>query len=238
MTVKEVSRLSGVSVRTLHYYDQIGLLTPSRKTEAGYRIYEAEQLERLWQILLFRTLGFSLEEIRTMLDSPAFDRKQALRQQIALLTMKQEQLGRMIELARELLQTGGDRMDFEVFDTTEMEQYAEEAKRRWQSTDAYQEYAGRRQPPDEAVQRGLMECFAVMGTKRALPPEHPEVQAQVHAIRQYITEHFYTCTPEILRALGEMYLSDERFRKTIDRAGGTGTAELTARAIAIYCDRS
>ena len=235
MTVNEVSRLTGVSVRTLHYYDQIGLLAPSHKTESGYRVYEAEQLERLQQILLFRTLQFSLEEIRELIDSPELDRELALKQQIDLLTMKKQQLERMIEFAQELLQTGGSKMSFEAFDTKQMEQYAEEAKRRWQHTDAYREFERRPQEPAEEVQNGLMECFVRMGMKRALPVEHPEVQAQVRAIQQYITDHFYTCTDEILQSLGEMYTADERFAKNIDRAGGAGTAEFTARAIAYYC---
>ena len=80
-----------------------------------------------------------------------------------------------------------------------------------------------------------MECFARMGMKRALPVEHPEVQAQVRALQQYITDHFYTCTDEILQSLGEMYTADERFAENIDRAGGTGTAAFTVRAIAYYC---
>lgn len=235
MTVNEVSRLTGVSVRTLHYYDQIGLLAPSHKTEAGYRIYEAEQLERLQQILLFRTLQFSLEEIKGILDRPDFDRKLALRQQIDLLTMKKEQLQRMIDFAQELLQTGGSTMNFEVFDTKKMEQYAEEAKRRWEHTEAYQECA-RRQPGEDA-QRGMMECFVQLGAKRMLPPEHPEVQALVCALQSYITDHFYPCTDEILRSLGAMYTEDERFRENIDRAGGEGTAQLTSAAIAYFCGR-
>ncbi len=235
MTVNEVSRLTGVSVRTLHYYDQIGLLAPSHKTESGYRVYEAEQLERLQQILLFRTLQFSLEEIRELIDSPELDRELALKQQIDLLTMKKQQLERMIEFAQELLQTGGSKMSFEAFDTKQMEQYAEEAKRRWQHTDAYQEFERRPQESAGDVQSGLMECFARMGMKRALPVEHPEVQAQVRALQQYITDHFYTCTDEILQSLGEMYTADERFAENIDRAGGTGTAAFTARAIAYYC---
>ena len=235
MTVNEVSRLTGVSVRTLHYYDQIGLLAPSHKTESGYRVYEAEQLERLQQILLFRTLQFSLEEIRELIDSPELDRELALKQQIDLLTMKKQQLERMIEFAQELLQTGGSKMSFEAFDTKQMEQYAEEAKRRWQHTDAYREFERRPQEPAGDVQSGLMECFARMGMKRALPVEHPEVQAQVRALQQYITDHFYTCTDEILQSLGEMYTADERFAENIDRAGGTGTAAFAARAIAYYC---
>ena len=106
MTVQEVSRLAGVSVRTLHYYDQIGLLRPTTVTEAGYRLYDDTALERLQQILLFRELEFPLKDIKTILDQPDFDRNKALSQQIELLTLKKERLELLIRFAREIKETG------------------------------------------------------------------------------------------------------------------------------------
>ena len=117
-TVGEVSRLTGVSIRTLQHYDRIGLLRPATRTEAGYRLYDDGDLERLQQILLFRELAFPLKEIRRILENPAFDRKQALEQQITLLEMRRDQLERLIVLARDIQREGGDRtMDFSEFDT-------------------------------------------------------------------------------------------------------------------------
>lgn len=140
MTVNEVSKLAGVSIRTLHYYDKIGLLHPSTVTEAGYRQYDDTALERLQQILLFRELEFPLKEIKEILDSDRFDKKKALEQQIELLTLKKEHLEDLISFAREIKDKGEKNMDFTVFDTAKIDAYAREAKERWGKTDAYQEY--------------------------------------------------------------------------------------------------
>ncbi len=102
MTVKQVSKLTGVSVRTLQYYDDIGLLSPSERTEAGYRLYEEAQLATLQEILLFRELEFPLKDIKAILDNPAYDKERALHQQIELLTLKKERLEGLIRLAEEL----------------------------------------------------------------------------------------------------------------------------------------
>ena len=116
MTVNEVSKLTGVSIRALQYYDKIGLLHPAEYTEAGYRLYDDTALERLQQILLFRELEFSLKEIQSILQSPDFDRDRALDQQICLLTLKKEHIENLITFARGLKQVGGMNMDFSAFD--------------------------------------------------------------------------------------------------------------------------
>ena len=129
MTVNEVSKLTGISIRALQYYDKIGLLHPAEYTEAGYRLYDNAALERLQQILLFRELEFPLKEIQTILQSPDFDRDKALEQQIHLLTLKKEHLDNLITFARGLQQIGGKNMDFSAFDTTKINAYAAEAKK-------------------------------------------------------------------------------------------------------------
>ena len=139
-TVKEVSLLTGVSVRTLHHYDAIGLLKPTRVTEAGYRLYDDTALRRLQTILLFRQLQFPLKEIREILDSPGFDPMEALTQQIHLLELQRKHLDNLISHARKIQTTGVFSMDFSNFDTTELEQYTAEAKARWGKTRAWQEY--------------------------------------------------------------------------------------------------
>ena len=141
MTVHEVSRLAGVSVRTLQYYDQIGLLRPAGYTEAGYRLYDDAALETLQQILLFRELEFPLKEIRQIMESPSFDRSKALDQQIGLLQLRKERLERLIGLAREIKKTGvKPPMDFSAFDTKKLDEYAARAKASWGATPEYREY--------------------------------------------------------------------------------------------------
>ena len=168
-TVKEVSKLTGVSVRTLHYYDAIGLLEPTKVTDADYRMYDDTALSRLQNILLFRELQFPLKEIKEILDSPNFNQEEAVAQQIKLLELQYKHIGELISFAREIQTKGVKIMNFEVFDTKE-------------------------------------------------------------------NENFYTCSNDILKELGEMYVCDDRFKKNIDCFGGEGTAEFVRDAISIYCD--
>lgn len=231
-TVAEVSKLTGVSVRTLHHYDAIGLLKPTAVTEAGYRLYDTAALQRLQSMLLFRELQFPLKEIGVILDNPDFDPAEALRQQIHLLELQKQRLEDLIHLAHDIQTKGFDTMDFHAFDKTEQEQYAEEVKARWGQTAAYAEY---KQRGSQSGGDALMALFADLGQVRHLPPESAEAQAGVKAIQDHITANYYTCTKEIFTGLGQMYVQDERFRNNIDAAGGEGTAEFAAKAIEIYC---
>ena len=234
-TVHEVSQISGVSVRTLHHYDAIGLLRPTAVTEAGYRLYDDTALARLQSILLFRELAFPLKEIKRIMDDPQFDQATALEQQIRLLELQQERLSRLIDLARETMKTGVTHMDFTAFDNSKLEQYAAEVKERWGNTAAYQESAQRPAADQKDAAAGLMAQFARMGRLRTGDPAGQETQAAVRELQQFITKHFYTCTPEILSGLGQMYTADDRFRASIDAAGGEGTADFAGKAITVYC---
>ena len=238
-TVKEVSKLTGVSVRTLHHYDAIGLLKPSRITDAGYRLYDDTALARLQSILLFRQLQFPLKEIRGILDAPQFDPKDALNAQIELLELQRKHLDELISYAREIQKSGGITMDFTKFDTTEMDTYAEEVKSRWGKTDAYREYQEKAQGKSGAQMQAsgdaLMAVFAEIGTLRDKDPASGQMQAMVAKLQQFITDNYYTCTKQILAGLGQMYAADERFKANIDRVGGVGTAEFVCKAIEIYC---
>ncbi len=140
MTVNEVSKLTGVSIRTLQYYDKIGLLHPAEYSGAGYRLYDDTALERLQQILLFRALEFPLKDIREILESPSFDRDKALEQQITLLTLKKEHLENLIDLARGIKTIGVSTLDFSVFDTKKIDEYAARAKASWGETPEYHEF--------------------------------------------------------------------------------------------------
>ena len=234
-TVNEVSKLTGVSVRTLHHYDKIGLLKPTAVTEAGYRLYDDTALERLQSILLFRELQFPLKEIKVILDSSAFDAGEALAQQIKLLELQYKHIGELISFAREIQIKGVKQMDFQVFDKNEMEQYKEEVKAKWGETEAYHEYARKRDCDYGEIANRLMLLFAEIGTLRDLPPCDGKVQEKIRVLQRFITKNYYNCTNEILSGLGKMYVCDERFKKNIDKAGGEGTAEFVFEAIQKYC---
>ena len=234
-TVHEMSELTGVSVRTLHHYDAIGLLKPTKVTEAGYRLYDDAAVSRLQTILLFRELQFPLKEIKNILAQPDFDAQRALDDQIALLTLQKERLERLIALARE--RKKGVNMDFSAFDRSKLDAYAAEAKEKWGDTAAYRafEKKGSSTAENNAAGEALMRILADIGAERALSPDAPAVQEKVKALQEHITKNFYPCTKEIFTSLGEMYTQDERFRASIDAFGGEGTAEFAARAIESYC---
>ena len=241
MTVHEVSRLTGVSIRTLQYYDEIGLLPPAQYTGAGYRLYDAAALERLQQILLFRELEFPLKEIRRILESPAFDRDRALEQQIELLTLKRAHIDNLIRMAQTVKQTGGDFMNFEAFDKKQIEEYAARAKEAWGETPEYREYErknGARTPAElQQTGDGLMALLAEFGTLKDGDPACAEAQALARRVQAYITRHYYTCTNTVFAGLGQMYGSGGAFTENIDKAGGPGTAAFASRVIGIYCSQ-
>lgn len=239
MTVAQVSKLTGVSVRTLHHYDQIGLLKPSRITEAGYRLYDQAALERLQLILLFRELEMPLKEIAGILDAPDFDREQVLTAQIRLLELKQQQIKNLLILAQNMKTIGVKNMDFSAFDKTKQKEYAQEAKNRWGKTDAYAEFAhksaGRSEEIETALGAGLMGLFVKLGQMRDQAPDSEEVQAWVAELQAYITEHYYTCTKPILNSLGLMYADGGEMNQNIDKAAGAGTGAFAQQAIEVYC---
>ena len=238
-TVKEVTRLTGVSVRTLHHYDAIGLLRPAQVTEAGYRLYDEATLGRLQTILLFRELEFPLKAIKAMLDAADFDPMAALEDQIRLLELRREHLDRLIDHARQIQQAGVMNMDFKAYDTNKLEAYAAEARQRWSHTDAWRESQekARGKSRDQLVSEadGLMEIFRRLGTLREGDPAAPEARALIAELRQYICGHYYNCTPQILRGLSQMYIAGDEMTDNIDRAGGAGTARFAQEAIKIYC---
>ena len=241
-TVQEVSRLAGISIRTLHHYDAIGLLSPTTTTEAGYRLYDEAALERLQCILFFKELEFPLKDIKEILDSPNFERNKALEQQIKLLTLKKEHLENLINLAKGIQTTGVNKiMDFKAFDNKKMDEYAKQAKESYGSTSAYKEFEeknkGRTKEQEKNLGIGMMNIFAELGKLISLEPSDDAVQAKVAELRAYITENFYNCTPEIFSGLGQMYAAGGEMTDNINSYGGEGTAEFTAEAIRIYCEK-
>ncbi len=239
MTVKEVSCRTGVSIRTLQYYDRIGLLKATKYSEAGYRLYGEEALERLQQILLYRELEFPLKDIRTILESPDFDQKKALQQQIQLLELKKEHIENLILLARGVKLIGGKNMDFSVFDKGKLDAYAKQAKESWGKGDAYREFEekskGRSREAELALGEGLMAIFAEMGNIKDQAPDSEAARKLVKELQDYISRHYYHCTNQILLGLGQMYAGGGEFTENIDAAGGAGTAAFANKAIMACC---
>lgn len=235
MTVHEVSKISGVSIRALHHYDNIGLLPATDVTDAGYRLYDETALERLQHILLFKELEFPLKDIKDILDSPDFERSKALEQQIHLLELRKQHLENMIDLACGIKMIGVKPMSFEAFDTRKIDEYAAQAKASWGKTDAYKEYEkkseGRSKETQQKLNVEMMSIFADFGKIKELSPDSKDAVALAKKLQDHITEHYYTCTDEILLGLGTMYAGGGDLTTNIDKVGGEGTAVFACEAI-------
>lgn len=240
-TVNEVSKIAGISIRTLQYYDKIGLLPPSGFTDSGYRLYDEDSLERLQTILLFRELEFPLKEIKNIIENPNFSRTEALSEQIKLLELRREQLSSLISLAENLIKKEEKILDFSVFDKTKIKEYEQEAKEKWGSSPAFAEYEKKTKEHSDdgntAIAKEMMKIFSEFGKISDGSPKSEEAQSLVKKLQNFITENYYTCTDEILSGLGRMYVLDERFTENIDNSGGKGTAEFVSKSIAFYCGK-
>lgn len=241
-TVTQAAALTGVSVRTLHHYDAIGLLKPTKVTEAGYRLYDEDALEKLYLILVFRELGFSLKDIRGILDAPDYDRNRVLEQQIKLLEGKKTHLQNLIHFASGLKLTGVRYLEFENFDIKKLDDYSAQAKALYGKTDAWRECQekakGRTREQEQAIAQQMMAMFTRLGQLRDRKPDSAEVQAWVKELRDFITAHYYTCTDQILRGYGDLYAGGGSMTENIDKAGGKGTGEFAREAIQIFCKRA
>lgn len=241
MLIKEFADYMGVSVRTLHYYDEIELLKPAIVDEqTGYRYYDEQSLERMQEILFYRELDFSLKSICSILSSPDYDKEKAMEEQKRLLILKKERLERII-VALDAYQKGENVM--EAFDNTEFEaarkQYEDEVKEKWGKTVAYQEYEekakGYLKDKQSEIISGMQEIIKefALCMQGGVRQESAQAQELVKKLQDYITAHYYTCTDEILAGLGKMYVADERFRKNMD-SYAEGTAEYISEAISMY----
>lgn len=235
--VSEVARITGVSVRALHHYDEIGLLVPSRRTEAGYRLYSDDDLLRLQQILIGRELGMPLEEIKRSLDDPRFDRRAALERQRAALVARAEHTAAMLRAVDAALAaltglTGGTHMDPNeieaLFDGFDPSRYEDEVKQRWGGTEAYAESARRTSRYTKADwARYKAESQAIMADAAALhragaPPDGDEPMAVAERHRLSIDRWFYPCHPRMHAGLADLYEADVRFADNLDAQGGAG----------------
>ena len=249
-TVGELSRLSGVSVRTLHHYDEIGLVSPVTRSGGGYRLYDAEALARLRQVLFYRELGFALDDIASMLADPSLTTEAHLRKQHHLL---RDQIARKHELLGALEKEMGARNmgialtpeeQFEVFGTDKVGgEWAAEAEERWGDTDAYRESRGRTAAYTKQdwvelkaeADAGLREFAEAMAS--GVPADSEAAMAMAEAHRAYLTRWFYDCSVEMHRGLAKMYIADPRFTETFDVVA-PGLAQYVHDAIVANADRS
>lgn len=243
MHIKEFAKLTGVSVRTLHYYDEIGLLKPAFVDEQnGYRFYDESSLERMQEILFYRELDFELKSISEILSSPDYDKQKALAEQRKLLILKKERLERIIDALDDARK---GKVTMTAFDNNEYEtarqQYEAEAKQHWGETEAYKEHtektANYSKDKWQQVNDGLNAVLARFAEcmKDGHTADSTEAQALVKELQNHITENYYTCTNEILAGLGQMYVADERFKTNIDKHA-SGTAKFISKAIETYCN--
>ncbi len=238
MQIKEFAISCGVSVRTLHYYDETGLLKPSFVDKGtGYRYYDENSLLRMQEILFYRELDFSLKSIAEILSSPDYNKETALAEQKKLLILKKERLERLIS-AIDSAAKGVNIM--KAFDNSVFEKYKDEAKEKWGNTAAYKQYSEKtKNYPNnkwssladgmDAIMKEFSLCM-----KNGNSPDSDEAQDLVKTLQSHITENYYTCTKEILFSLAQMYVCDERFKNNIDKHGD-GTAEFINQAIGYYC---
>lgn len=227
-SVGQVAGFAGVTVRTLHHYDEIGLLAPGERSHAGHRRYDDADLDRLQQILFYRELGFPLDEVAALLDEPEADPRAHLRRQHELLTARIEKLQKMaaaVEHAMEARTMGINltpEEKFEVFGDKDPEEHAEEAERRWGGTETYAESQRRtarytkddwkRMQAEVASWGERYDALMAAGER----PDGVRAMDMAEEHRQHITKWFYTCTYEIHRGLGDMYVADERFKAFYD----------------------
>jgi DNA-binding transcriptional MerR regulator len=242
MNVGEVAALAGVTVRTLHHYDRIGLLSPSERTAAGYRRYSADDLDRLHQVLLYRELGFSLEEVATLLDDPAADPGAHLRRQHRLLRERLERTQAMVAAVEKEMEARAMGISltpeerFEVFGENDPAQYEAEAEERWGETEAYEESQRRTRGYTQedwlrikAEGEDVESRFAA-ALRSGLAPDSPEAMDVAEAHRQQISRNFYDCPPQMHAGLGEMYVEDERFAAHYEQVA-PGLAQYVSAAV-------
>ncbi len=238
LTIKAVADLAGVTVRTLHHYDHIGLLTPSSSSHSGYRLYSEGDLARLQQILFFRELDFELSAIGRILDSPEFDRKKTLREHRRRLHERQGRMTALIDtIDRTIaaLEGGPDMTKEQLFEGFDDSQYREEAEQRWGTDVVSESYRrmGRLSKEDKAQIMAEAQAIGTgMGALMDRDPADPEVQAL--AARHYAwVNFFWDCGPEAYRNLGQMYVDDPRFTANYDKVK-PGLAVFMRDAMAVY----
>lgn len=244
-TIKEIADLAGVTTRTLRYYDEIGLLSPSETGDNGYRYYDQESLLLLQQILFFRELDVPLKDIQQILNRPDFNLLEALEDHRTYLLKRSKRLKTLIETVDQTMATikgewiMSDKDYFEGFDET---QYEAEAEQRWGNTPQWaqsqKKWASYSKEQREAIKiEGGEITKRMVGTGPELSPDDPDVQAAIRDYHAYINKYFYTCDVEFIRNLADMWVQDPRFTVNYERIREGGAA-FVREAVHIFCDRN
>lgn len=246
MTVNVVAKMTGITIRTLHYYDQIELLSPSCVSSAKYRFYSHEDLDRLQQILFFKEVGFNLKEIKAIMSAPFYSKEEALKKHIEILVLKRKRIDELIELIDKALK-GESKINFSVFNEDKIielqQRYHQEVLERWENTTAYQQYKNKYAGMEKNKEWQLLDSAARKNFGKIFQhidetPDSKNVQAVIHEWRSFISTNYYDCSIEMLRYLGLLYISDERFSSTINSYGDERLSEFVNQAITIYCDNN
>lgn len=248
-TVRQLARMAGVSVRTLHHYDHVGLLKPSARTDAGYRLYGEADLLRMQQILFYRELDFPLDVIRTFLDRPGFDQVEALREHRRMLSERAGRLDRLLHTIDRTISrlTGEDTMpltDEELYEgfspeeRKQLKEYEAEVRERWGATaaESQRRVSQMSKAQWKAIQQEGGAVTRLMADYMGRPVSDPEVQAAVARQHAWI-ENFYPCSAEMFRGLGQMYVDDPRFTATYDKVR-PGLAQFMCEAMAYYAEHT
>lgn len=235
-TVKEVSFLTGVSVRTLHYYDEIGLLKPVYIGDNAYRYYDESSIFRLNEILFFRSLGFPLKQINLLLEMSENDLKDTLEKHIKQLRFDRENLDRLILKTEALLKGGIHNMGLNTIGKEEQALLEDEAKRLYGDTQAFKEYQAKQESDKMKVQEGLMLIFKEFSSLKDLSPNQQQLQEKIKDFTNYITTNFYTCNDKVLTNLLQIYQEHKRFQEVVDNECGIGTLNFVVDAISNYLE--
>ncbi|WP_026674084.1 MerR family transcriptional regulator [Alkalihalobacterium bogoriense] len=233
MKVKEVANLVGISVRALHHYDEIGLLSPKVKSEKGYRLYSDNDLEKLQQILSFKELGFSLKQIKEIVNDPSFNRDEALQRQKRMLVEKRNRIDTMIETIEKTIQnakgevTLTNKEKFSGFDFKK-NHYEQEARNRWGKMVVGNSLT-------KGDEEKINQLYRNLATIRHHSPASNQAQYYIKQWYEYLNTHFGTYTLEAFKGLGQLYVLDARFTKNIDQFG-KGLAQFMSEAMEIYSD--
>lgn len=237
MKIKELADIAGVSVRTLHHYDKIGLLTPDTNKINGYREYTDEDISRLQQILFFRQLNFKLTQIKEILDSPYYDKTEALQIQKSIILKEQARLNSILKLIdKTIISEKGEMMmtNEEKFEGVDFSHnpYEEEAKEKWGSDAVDKSKQNLKKTGTKEAERRFNEIYTELANVRHLEPASEDAQQQIHEWYEFLNE-IGDYSPEMFKGLGDMYVEDERFTKNINKFGD-GLAQFMQQAMSIY----
>lgn len=239
LSINQVAKLCGITVRTLHYYDEINLLSPSSIASNGYRQYSEGDLLKLQEILFFKELDVPLKEIKMIMDSPGYNKRKALKRHKEMLILKRDRLDKIISLVNDNL--NDDKINLKEFDMTEInkhiEKYKEEVKQRWGDSVAYKQSAKKTFKYSEnewqKINAERDEIFADFAKCMNIDKDCKEADTLVTEWQNHISKYFYDCTDEILSGLADMYVYDERFKQNMDKHSD-GLAEFISNSIKNY----